>query len=53
MVEIDGSSHNNKQAYDAERDIYLQSLGLKVIHVTDVDIKQRMPEGNASKASCI
>ncbi len=44
VVEIDGSSHNNKQAYDAERDIYLQGLGLVVIHFSDVDIKQRLPD---------
>ncbi len=44
VVEIDGNSHNNKQAYDAQRDIYLQSLGLTVIHFSDVDIMQRLPQ---------
>ncbi len=33
VVEIDGSSHDNKQEYDAKRDVYLESLGLKVIHI--------------------
>ena len=44
VVKIDGSSHNNKQANDAKRNVYFQSLGLTVIHVSDVDIKQRLPE---------
>lgn len=33
VIEIDGSSHNDKEVYDRERDIYLISLGLKVIHI--------------------
>jgi very-short-patch-repair endonuclease len=42
VVEIDGSSHDNKQEYDAKRDAYLQSLGLTVIHITDGDVKKNM-----------
>ena len=37
VVEIDGSSHDDKQAYDQIRDEYLEVLGLKVLHVQDVD----------------
>ena len=33
VIEIDGSSHDNKQEYDAERDAFLEGLGLTVIHV--------------------
>jgi type I site-specific restriction-modification system R (restriction) subunit/very-short-patch-repair endonuclease len=33
VIEIDGSSHNDKQEYDAVRDAYLESLGLTVIHI--------------------
>ena len=33
VIEIDGSSHDNKQEYDAKRDAYLKSLGLEVIHI--------------------
>ena len=33
VVEIDGSSHDNKAEYDARRDRYLQSQGLTVIHI--------------------
>ena len=38
VVEIDGSSHDNKVEYDEDREHYLRSLGLKVyrIKVTDV-----------------
>lgn len=30
VVEVDGCSHDNKQEYDAERQAYLESFGLKV-----------------------
>lgn len=42
VVEIDGSSHDNKQEYDAIRDAYLQELGLTVIHITDKDVKNQL-----------
>jgi len=42
VIEIDGSSHDDKQAYDAQRDAYLQSLGLTVIHLLDADIKKNL-----------
>ena len=42
VVEIDGSSHDDKQAYDQIRDEYLEALGLKVLHVQDVDVKQNL-----------
>lgn len=38
VVEIDGSSHNEKMNYDSERDLYMQSLGLKVFRTTDYDV---------------
>ncbi|NEN25457.1 endonuclease domain-containing protein [Cryomorpha ignava] len=38
IVEIDGSSHDNKQEYDAKRDAYFISLGLEVIHITARDV---------------
>jgi len=38
VVEIDGDSHNEKMEYDAERDEYLKSLGLKVYHVRAEDV---------------
>ena len=42
VIEIDGSSHDDKQEYDAVRDDYLKSLGLEVIHITDIDIKKNI-----------
>ena len=42
IIEIDGSSHDNKQEYDAKRDEYLQSLGLTVIHITDKEVKNNL-----------
>ena len=38
VVEIDGDSHNEKSEYDTQRDLYLESLGLKVFHTTDFDV---------------
>ena len=42
IIEIDGSSHDNKQEYDAKRDAFLESLGLTVIHITAVDVKKNL-----------
>ena len=43
IVEIDGSSHDNKIEYDAIRQAYLESLGLKMFRASDMDVKVRMP----------
>ena len=37
VVEIDGGSHNDRLDYDAYRDQYMQSLGLKLFRTTDFD----------------
>ncbi len=42
VIEIDGSSHKNKQEYDTVRDEYLKGLGLEVIHITDIDVKKNI-----------
>ena len=42
VVEIDGNSHDDKQAYDQVRDEYLQALVLKVLHVQDIDVKTNL-----------
>ena len=44
VIEIDGSSHDDKQAYDAERDAFLESLGLSVIRIPVVEVMKRMKE---------
>lgn len=40
VVEIDGSSHNDKQEYDASRQRYLEELGVKVVRYTDIEVKR-------------
>ena len=42
VIEIDGSSHNEKYEYDVERDEYLKFLGLKVIHIPVQDILKNL-----------
>ena len=42
VIEIDGSSHNDKVEYDQQRDAYLESLGLHVVHIRAVDVLQNM-----------
>ena len=38
IIEVDGSSHNEKMEHDAKRDNFLKGLGLNVIHVTAIDV---------------
>ncbi len=39
VIEIDGSSHENKEEYDKKREDYLTSLGLRVYKISDSRIK--------------
>ena len=43
VFEIDGSSHDNKIEYDAERDNFMQNLNLQIVRIFDVDVKKNMP----------
>ncbi len=43
VIEIDGSSHDDKQEYDRERDLFLEGLGLTVIHIDDWEVKKNLP----------
>lgn len=43
VIEVDGSSHDDKADYDAQRDAYLAGLGLQVIHILDRDVRQDLP----------
>lgn len=38
-IEIDGSSHNGKELYDARRDEFLDKVGYKVIHIQNEDVE--------------
>ncbi|MDR1565477.1 MAG: DUF559 domain-containing protein [Oscillospiraceae bacterium] len=42
VIEIDGSSHDNKVEYDEERDQFLNSLGLNIIHIAARDVLQNL-----------
>ena len=42
VIEVDGSSHNNKIEYDRERDAFLKGLGLTVIRISDDDVLNRL-----------
>lgn len=44
VIEVDGSSHDNKIEYDAQRDAFLTGLGLTVIHISDSNVKNHMEE---------
>ncbi|MGA9212782.1 endonuclease domain-containing protein [Kaistella sp.] len=42
VVEIDGTSHDDKQEYDLKRTTFLENLGLKVFRITDWDVKHNL-----------
>ncbi len=42
VIEIDGSSHNNKIEYDKRRNKYLKAMGVNVIHFRDIDVKRNL-----------
>ena len=42
VVEIDGSSHDNKYEHDKVRDEYMKKLGMRVLRVSDKDVKHDM-----------
>jgi very-short-patch-repair endonuclease len=42
VLEIDGSSHDDKIEYDDERDTFLTGLGLTVIHIQAKDVLHRL-----------
>ena len=39
IIEIDGTSHNDKEDYDKKREDYFISLGLKVYRISDLRVK--------------
>jgi len=42
VIEIDGSSHDKKQEYDAKRQAYLECFGLKIFRCSDLDVKKNI-----------
>ena len=43
VIEIDGSSHDDKYKYDKARDEYMKKLGMRVLRISDKDVKHDMP----------
>lgn len=44
VIELDGSQHIEAKEYDKERDLYLQTLGLKVVRFWNNDIEKNIEE---------
>ena len=44
VIEIDGNSHIGKEEYDRQRDLFLEGLGLIVIHISDLHIKKNLDQ---------
>ena len=42
VFEIDGSSHDDKLEYDAERDAFMKDLNLQVVRIPDIDVKKNI-----------
>lgn len=42
IIEIDGSSHAEKEVDDGIRQTYLESLNLKIFRITDFDVKNNL-----------
>jgi very-short-patch-repair endonuclease len=42
VIEIDGSSHDNKYEYDTDRDEYMKNIGINVLRISDQDVKHDM-----------
>lgn len=42
IIEVDGESHKNKIFYDHKRDLYLESIGYKVLHFDDYEISTNL-----------
>ena len=42
VIEIDGSSHEGKEEYDAVREAFLVSLGLRVYRIKVIDVMKQM-----------
>ena len=42
VIEIDGSSHDDKEEYDEERQRFLEDLNLKVYRITDSRVKHNL-----------
>ena len=44
VIELDGSQHKENKEYDKERDLYLKTLGIKVIRFWNNEIDKNIKE---------
>ncbi len=44
VVELDGSAHDSRTEYDAERDRVLRARGLRVLRIASRDVRQALPD---------
>jgi len=42
VIEIDGDTHDGREAYDADRTVYLESQGYRVLRFTNYDVMTAM-----------
>jgi very-short-patch-repair endonuclease len=42
VIELDGSSHNDKIEYDKQRDAFLRSCGLEVVKISNNDAEKNL-----------
>jgi len=43
-LEVDGPSHEERKEYDANRDSFIKSAGVKTLRFTNKDIRLNLPE---------
>ena len=44
VIEVDGGIHTEHEAYDQERDQYLQSLGLRILRFTNTEVNHHIED---------
>lgn len=44
VIEIDGSNHNDKEEFDEKRQLFLESLSLKVYRIPDFRVKRDLEQ---------
>jgi very-short-patch-repair endonuclease len=52
-LEVDGSSHDDRAAEDERRDAALEALGVRVVHLRNADVLQRLDEVRQALGSYI
>ncbi len=44
VVEVDGEIHDSQKEYDAERDKILSGMGLQILHFSNQEIFEQLPQ---------